>query len=64
MNKYTLGCVLKNFLVVEMHNQKSLETSDLQDGGDNLAIVENFTSLSLQLGYLLQGLIPDLWEFF
>lgn len=64
MNKYTWECVLKNILVVGVHDQRSLETTDLQDGGENLAIVENFTSLFLQLGCLLLGLIPDLWEFF
>lgn len=56
--------MLRNFLVVGVHYQKSLQTTDLQDGRENLAIVETFTSLSLLLGYLLLGLIPDLWEFF
>lgn len=64
MNEYTWEYVLKNILVVGVHDQRILETTDLQDGGENLAIVENFTSLFLQSGCLLLGLIPDLWEFF
>lgn len=43
--------------------KKSLDTTDLQDGRENLAVLENFISLSLQLDYFLVGLIPDLWKF-
>lgn len=42
-----MGCMIK----------KSLETTDLQNGRENLAVFGNFISLSLQLDYFLVGLI-------
>lgn len=54
---------LKNFSGRGSMIKKSLETTDLKDGRENLAGLESFISLSLQLDCFLIGLIPDPCKF-